>query len=96
MNKIEYLLVCLAEECAEVAQRCTKALRFGLSEVQDGQELTNEQRLKYELTDLYTLIYMLENEGLNIESIDPDASFLKEQKVKKYMNYVVTKGTLKL
>jgi hypothetical protein len=34
MNPTEHLLSCLAEECAEVAQRASKSLRFGLSEVQ--------------------------------------------------------------
>lgn len=28
MNRSEHLLSCLAEECAEVAQRVSKALRF--------------------------------------------------------------------
>lgn len=30
------LLVLLAEECVEVAQRATKAIRFGLGEIQEG------------------------------------------------------------
>ena len=30
MNKQEYLLTCLSEECAEIQQAVSKALRFGL------------------------------------------------------------------
>lgn len=32
MNATEHLLVCLAEECGEVAKECSKALRFGLDD----------------------------------------------------------------
>lgn len=30
MNKAEHLLTCLAEECAEIQQAVSKALRFGV------------------------------------------------------------------
>lgn len=48
----EHLFVCLAEECSEVVQRITKALGFGLDEVQPGQEFTNSQRIGQELIDV--------------------------------------------
>jgi len=34
MNRMEHLLAVLAEECAEVAQRCSKAQRFGMHQKQ--------------------------------------------------------------
>jgi len=40
MNRTEHLLVCLAEECAEVGQAVAKALRFGLD---DGRTRTLEE-----------------------------------------------------
>ena len=46
------LLEILAEECAEVIQRVTKALRFGVDEVQPGQPHTNAQRLAHEIGDV--------------------------------------------
>jgi hypothetical protein len=46
------LLEILIEECAEVQQRATKALRFGLAEVQPGQPLNNAQRMAEEYGDL--------------------------------------------
>ena len=63
MTKIQYLLVCLAEESAEVAQRATKALRFGLGESQPGQSLTNAERILDELEDLQIIVEMLREEG---------------------------------
>ena len=45
LTRQEYLLICLGEECDEVGQRVTKALRFGLSEVQHGQPLNNGDRI---------------------------------------------------
>lgn len=58
------LLTILAEECAEVAQRCTKALRFGTSEVQPGQPLTNMQRIEQEVGDIVCVFRHMENLGL--------------------------------
>ncbi len=43
MNKTEYLLVCLAEECAEIQQAVDKALRFGLDV---GFQEVKQQMLK--------------------------------------------------
>lgn len=45
MNLQEHLLSCLAEECAEVGQCVSKALRFGLQDAQPGQPLTNLERM---------------------------------------------------
>lgn len=59
MNRTEHLLWVLAEECAEVAQRASKAARFGLDEVQPGQALTNEERLWQEMCDLCAVGEML-------------------------------------
>lgn len=52
MNRTEYLLCCLAEECTEVGQRVSKALRFGLREVQPMQPLNNAERIREEMRDL--------------------------------------------
>ena len=52
-TKVDLLLDCLAEECAEVIQRVCKAQRFGLREVQPGQEMTNADRILYEFDQTY-------------------------------------------
>ena len=45
MTREEHLLTIVAEECNEVAQRATKALRFSLEEIEPGQEFSNRERL---------------------------------------------------
>lgn len=46
------LLTILGEEGAEVIQRASKALRFGIEEVQPGQPYSNAERIGHELGDL--------------------------------------------
>jgi hypothetical protein len=58
------LIEILIEECAEVQQRATKALRFGLNEVQPGQQFTNAFRLGGEMGDLIVMIELLQAEGI--------------------------------
>lgn len=53
----------IREEAVEVAQRATKALRFGLSEVQEGHDADNAHRLLKELNDLAAVVEMLGAEG---------------------------------
>jgi len=50
------LLTILIEECAEVQQRATKMLRFGVNEAQPGQPYTNAERLSVEVGDLSHLV----------------------------------------
>ena len=50
------ILEILIEECAEVQQRATKALRFGPDEVQPGQGYNNKARLAHEVGDLLMVI----------------------------------------
>lgn len=99
LTRNEHLLVCAAEEANEVAQRITKALRFGLTEVQEGQPLTNADRIRYEYMDLVTVLSMLEREtGQALVSTDADGWAIhaadKEDKVEKYMRLAEREGTL--
>lgn len=50
------ILTILIEECSEVQQRATKALRFGLAETQPGQPLNNSARLGMEIGDLREMV----------------------------------------
>lgn len=92
MTKIEHLLWCLAEECAEVAQRASKAARFGLDEIQPGQSLTNEERLWQEMNDLAgvgeMIISLRKAGGLSRTQVDE-----KKAKVEKFLAYSAECGT---
>ncbi|AZO67643.1 hypothetical protein [Mesorhizobium sp. M6A.T.Cr.TU.016.01.1.1] len=95
MNRSENLLTSLAEECTEVGQRVSKALRFGLAEVQPGQPLTNAERISQELTDLIAVMRMATNEGLIPKpDLSGAAIAAKQAKVEKFMAYARECGAL--
>ena len=94
MDRREHLLCRLGEEANEVAQRVSKALVFGLDEVQPGQPFTNGDRICHELCDLYALVEMLEEAGVLKHVIDIDLIHEKQAKVKQYMEYSKQCGTL--
>ena len=58
------ILEILIEECAEIQQRATKMLRFGVMEVQPGQDLSNRDRLSDEIGDLRAVLHLAEEAGL--------------------------------
>ena len=87
MNKTEYLLICLIEECAEIQQAATKALRFGLNNGHPSRRNTNADDIAKECCDLIAIIELLEEEKIingmtNIQNIKH-----KKKKMKHYMNY---------
>jgi len=95
MNKIEHLLTCLTEECAEIQKLACKANRFGLDDSYvDGP--TNRENLVTEINDLMAVVDLLAEEGafkcdvFNMNKIDA-----KKNKVRKYMGYAKKVGTLK-
>lgn len=63
MNREQYLLTCLAEECTEAAKCALKAIRFGLqpsrARPEEWREFSNQKDLEIELGDILTLIEML-------------------------------------
>lgn len=93
MNRTEHLLCILAEECSEVAQRVSKALRFGLSEVEPGQTKNNAERINEELDDLFGVFTMLIGEEI-LREPSLDQGIMKMSKVEKYLKYSREQGTL--
>lgn len=85
MTREQFLLMKLAEECAEVAQRCSKSMQYGSQQVWRGGEvaggsaptkeegLNNAQRLTGELIDLAIICGLLEDIG----AISPPPTLLK-------------------
>lgn len=96
MNRTEHLLFIAAEECAEVAQRLSKAARFGLTEIQPGQPLTNAERIVEEWTDLVGVMEMLVEQGaIEVPTVKMiTAREIKKTKVEKFLAYSVECGTL--
>lgn len=102
MTRTEHLLTIVAEECNEIAQRCSKALRFGLAEVQPGQDKTNAQRIMDEVNDFLAAYQMLA--GPVISPTTPlfqgspaewmEAIRAKQEKVEKFLKYSAECGTL--
>lgn len=89
----DHLLLCLSEECAEVAQRVSKALRFTLDEIQPGQEKTNAERIAEEMDDLFAVYEMLNEKGILRHSIT-ERRELKMIKLEKFMAYSQEMGVL--
>jgi len=94
MTEREHLLTIVAEECNETAQRCSKAVRFGLSEIQPGQTLRNDERIIEEFNDLVGAMEELFDKPIN-EIIDRDKVIKKKRKILEYMDYAEQQGTIK-
>lgn len=84
------LLTILIEECSEVQQCATKAMRFGLDEIQPEQPHTNVQRLAHEIGDLVEVIARLTSIGVLAQS-EIDAG--RAHKVKQLAKYMQTEPT---
>lgn len=93
MNTSEHLLTVVAEECAEVAQRVSKALRFSLGEIQAGQSLTNAERIIQEYDDLRGAVLMCQDEGI-LPYSDLCRINAKRSKIKCYLKYSSAVGAL--
>ena len=97
MNRTEYLLTQAASECAEVAHRITKAMHFGLGEVQPGQPESNAERIVSEYIDLLASMEMLiEDAALTMptNATVRDLIAKKKAKVEHFMGYARGCGTL--
>ena len=77
----------IIKEAAELQQRATKLLRFGVLEVQPGQSDSNRRRLGLELGDLLETMSHAECAGI----INPDdvaeGQFRKRRQLEKFMQH---------
>lgn len=98
MKKNEYLALVAMEECAEIQQALSKAIRFGFDDHHPSRtDETNEEQM---LTEFYQLTAMIEElqkqgiiEGFTQEKID-QVKQDKIEKVYKYMEYSKGKGLM--
>jgi NTP pyrophosphatase (non-canonical NTP hydrolase) len=95
MNHKEHLLVCLAEECAELQKAATKALRFGIDDCGPGETRTNGESIQHEFNDVLAIIEILaEMDVVPLGDSRPEVLQKKKDKVLRYMKYAAQKGTL--
>jgi hypothetical protein len=78
------LLTILMEECAEVTQRASKMIRFGITEVQPGQKLNNRERLSLEVGNLLEMFERIFDFALNENRMN-EGRFEKQEGLKRYL-----------
>lgn len=98
MNRKEHLLIILAEECAEVSKEVSKALRFGLDDcnpnvILEEANITNSERITKEIADITGILEMLYSEKIIERPMLYDI-LEKKKKIKSFLNYSKTVGTL--
>lgn len=81
------LLTLLIEECAEVQQRASKSLRFGVAEVQSGQPLNNTERMCEEVGDLLEVIRRCRDVGLICDKSIEVGKCHKAMQLDKYLQF---------
>lgn len=96
MCRADYLLSHLAQECAEVIVRITKAQMFGLDEIQPGQGYTNWQRIMHEMADVIAIGEVMNSEGILERSFSTVDEYIerKKQKAAGFSNYSRELGRL--
>lgn len=102
MNKVQYLLIKIAEEASEISKEALKCARFGMDDrYPDGSAMTTAERMHAEVNDLMAALTML---ALEIGHKPPSTVELIEEskdisermkKIEKYMEYSRQRGALK-
>lgn len=103
MTRQDHLLVRAMEECCELAQRLSKALIFGMEQVQQDADdkpeqnpdgLTNRERIYLEYYDLRAVLGMAGIDAWDMSDKARDAEHAKALKVEKYLKLSETRGRL--
>jgi hypothetical protein len=94
MNKEEYLLVCLSEECSEVSQAIDKVLKFGSKNTGPGLTKNNIELVCEEVNDFLGALALVQEVFPNVV-IDPIKINKKANKIKKYYKYSKEIGIVK-
>lgn len=98
MRRNEYLALVAMEECAEIQQALSKAIRFGFDDHHPSRaDEMNEEQLLTEFYQLTAMIEEMQNKGIiagfaqdKIEKVKQN----KIEKVYKYMEYSKANGLL--
>lgn len=105
MNEREHLLTCLAEESSEIIteaaaiqKACSKALRFGESDVNFITNNPNVKEIVHEFIDLLGVMELLYDEGVLERPTEEELKAgikAKKDKVRKYIAVARRSGTVK-
>lgn len=94
MQRTEMLLVQLMEECAEVQQACSKALRFGLRNSRPDEATSNSFNISMEVADLFAIVDLLEREDVMDDLRMPVNIQAKQRKVERFLEVSKDEGCL--
>jgi hypothetical protein len=95
MNRKEHILTVFSEECAEVAQRASKALRFSLKEIRPGQAYSNAELIMHEYADVVGMMEKMIEERLVTYPEDfTERVKNKKTKFEILLNFSKEQGTL--
>lgn len=94
MDKVEYLLACVGEECGKVQKVVGKAQRFGIFNIKSGTDAANIVKLRNEVHDVLAAYVMLCDEVGVTAAINRDLIDLKKEQVTKYMALSMKLGCL--
>lgn len=91
MTITQHLLMKVAEECAEVAQRASKAAIFGIEERQPTLELAppNSERFMLEYVQLQVTVEILQQRGELPVFTDEKKEILRQERLKRLRKYLL-------
>lgn len=98
MTKRENLLLVAMEECSELQQAISKAMRFGMDRIIPETDCTNEHHIMVEYRQLQTVMNMLRARGILHDLSDYDnaaTDFLKVDRVQHYEQVSEDLGCIK-
>lgn len=87
MTRNENLLVTLMEECAEVQQSVSKALRFGLDNLSPVEQMRNKDLIMHEFYQLVAVVDILVGDETLPQYDSSKVLRIKASKQEKVLNY---------
>lgn len=94
MNRMQYLVGVLGEECNEIGKLCSKSQRFGLNSVNPETGLSNHEAICDEINDALAVIQELNKEFNLGFKIDHEKIEKKKRKMEKYVQYSIEAGLI--
>ena len=87
IGKIKNLLIVAMEECAEIAQACSKAIRFGLETRHTEDDNFHRTEILIEYYQLQSIIERLQKDGSLPYFSEERIKNIKKSKIEKVQKY---------